>query len=107
MFSIALPKRNNMAVKTKNYELTLEQKTHRTQQLFGSLQYLISQLALVSKPEALERLVREQIKKSLETYNSKVPNGDILHYGGGASHLWISRVTDNERVILIRFENEY
>ena len=95
MFSIALPKRNNMAVKTKNYELTLEQKTHRTQQLFGSLQYLISQLALVSKPEALERLVREQIKKSLETYNSKVPNGDMLHYGGGASHLWISRVTDN------------
>ena len=96
-----------MAVKTKNYELTLEQKTHRTQQLYGSLQYLVNELTRITKPELLETVIRAEIKNRIETYNSKVPNGDMLHTGGGASHLWISKQSDNERVILIRFENEY
>lgn len=96
-----------MAVKTKNYEAILEKRTFRTAQLFGGLQHNINALAGTILPEKLEENVRELIKKTLATYNARVEAGDVLNFGNGASHFWISKEADKERVILIRFENEY
>jgi hypothetical protein len=89
-------------VETKNYQLTLESKKTKHVTLAKELRDIINETVPVTKPQVLEAILREKIRKVLP---------EELTMGSGASHFWISEnvpiCTIHDRVILITFENVY
>ena len=96
-----------MAVKTHNYEVIREDMSPSTNGIFLCVEELVTKLSETESPEQLEGRIRSAIDNLINEVNANKEVAEHLIWGGGASHLWISRKIDTERIILIRFENEY